>query len=1141
MLTILFFLSLFSSPSSELENYVIQPVPTVVMESNLMITEIMYNPGGADSDWEWIEIYNNSSIPIDLSGYVLDDNSATQLGASNIASGILEPNQSAVLFDVAGVTAEQFQDVWGNVNLIPVTNWSALGNSAGDSIGIWDSFESYDDDNQTQANTVDKVVYKNGEDFWPPDDGKSSIFLIALDFDNSLGGNWSLSSVHPENVESPLFDSYISTRGDIGSPGTMDLEDMIPPTIECPEMVETNHDEGLCSSEVPLLVPSATDNVSNEFTFNATRSDGLELEAPFPVGDTMITWTATDEADNTSLPCNQLVRVVEIELPTAIAQNITIELDETGSATILPEDLDNLETPSFDNCGIDKYLTSRTEFGCSDLNAPVPVEFSVLDANGNISATTNAEVTVIDRLKPTMACNADILTISSNGNPIMLEDVVEPLVSDNCDTAPVITFSRSDGQELNAPFEVGTTTISWQAVDASGNIDVCAQTIVVDFIASMDNDIVSFSIPEQIGETIIDATEKTIELLMPIGTDVTELSPVLEVSGNAFSNPASGEPRDFTEPLGYIVTAQDGSEQEWTVTVRVEEDTIPPTFEVKGNTEDFITELEVGETYMVGEIINVVDENVTVSEILGDHEVDTSEAGGPFLVSYNVSDGTNTTTIIETVIVLIPNQEILSITDFVLVNADTNEDIFLLEDNMEINLKSLPTLNLNIRANATEDVRSVKLRLSGSDSSMRTENVVPFALFGDAPAGEYFGRIFDQGHYTIEAIGYSEMNAEGISGVSGTINFSIVDLCGGFELNIVDMANPSSCFGDDGFVELAYSGIVGPVTFSWSHDETIVVGNVTNLSEGSYKVMATDSNDCTAEISFELYDPDLPEVTLSAFEPIFTDQQPFKLAGGSPQGGIYSGENVTEGQFDPSVGEGTYEIKYTYVDAITGCENSAMQILTVLLPRLKTQSFTLVNAENNQDILELTEGIQIDMSTLPTLNLNIRANTTEDVQSVAISIDGTQRFSRTENFVPYALYGDAPTGNYFKNEFEIGTYTITATPFSSNELKGEKGTSLSLTFELYDFELSQKSSSHMNVYPNPAVVKTTLSFEEPKNLIKVDVYDVLGRLVGSYKGISIENNGTYVLDVISIPAGTYYIKSYDNKGNHYQRQMIVKK
>jgi len=57
---------------------------------------------------------------------------------------------------------------------------------------------------------------------------------------------------------------------------------------------------------------------------------------------------------------------------------------------------------------------------------------------------------------------------------------------------------------------------------------------------------------------------------MPLGTDVTNLTPTITVSQYATISPASGVAQDFTNPVTYTVTAQDNSTKSWTVTVTVQ-------------------------------------------------------------------------------------------------------------------------------------------------------------------------------------------------------------------------------------------------------------------------------------------------------------------------------------------------------------------------------------------------------------------------------------------------------------------------------------------------------------------------------------------------------------------------------------------
>ncbi|WP_036195199.1 T9SS type A sorting domain-containing protein, partial [Maribacter antarcticus] len=81
----------------------------------------------------------------------------------------------------------------------------------------------------------------------------------------------------------------------------------------------------------------------------------------------------------------------------------------------------------------------------------------------------------------------------------------------------------------------------------------------------------------------------------------------------------------------------------------------------------------------------------------------------------------------------------------------------------------------------------------------------------------------------------------------------------------------------------------------------------------------------------------------------------------------------------------------------------------------------------------------------------------------------------------------------------------------------------------------------LSVTPNPASTSTTLRFEEPVELRMIQVFDVMGRLITTYDGVNVSNGGAYVLDINSISAGTYFIRSYDNDGFSYQKQMVIEK
>jgi len=85
------------------------------------------------------------------------------------------------------------------------------------------------------------------------------------------------------------------------------------PSIAAPADVSKGNDPGLASAVVAVGSPVASDNCS-EAKVSSVRSDGAALDAPYPVGHTTITWTATDAAGNKA-SATQTVEVLDIEAP----------------------------------------------------------------------------------------------------------------------------------------------------------------------------------------------------------------------------------------------------------------------------------------------------------------------------------------------------------------------------------------------------------------------------------------------------------------------------------------------------------------------------------------------------------------------------------------------------------------------------------------------------------------------------------------------------------------------------------------------------------------------------------------------------------------------------------------------------------
>ena len=121
-------------------------------------------------------------------------------------------------------------------------------------------------------------------------------------------------------------------------------------------------------------------------------------------------------------------------------------------------------------------------------------------------------------------------------------------------------------------------------------------------------------------------------------------------------------------------------------------------------------------------------------------------------------------------------------------------------------------------------------------------------------------------------------------------------------------------------------------------------------------------------------------------------------------------------------------------------------------PNQSVTSFTLINADNNQPVSgfdPIASGANINLATLPTRNLNIRANTSPaSVGSVRFGFDATSNYG-TDNTGPYALAGDNG-GVYAKWTPTVATHTITATPYSAANATGTAGTAQTLSFRVSD-------------------------------------------------------------------------------------------
>lgn len=126
--------------------------------------------------------------------------------------------------------------------------------------------------------------------------------------------------------------------------------------------------------------------------------------------------------------------------------------------------------------------------------------------------------------------------------------------------------------------------------------------------------------------------------------------------------------------------------------------------------------------------------------------------------------------------------------------------------------------------------------------------------------------------------------------------------------------------------------------------------------------------------------------------------------------------------------------------------NNFFGILDDGIGSVSSQSVTrldLYDADSDQLILELTNGVTLDLSAYP--NINIEAVTSPSiVGSVRFSFDGNTDY-RTENSAPYFLAGDN-SGDILPLSLSLGSHTVSAVPYSASQAVGTAGASKTVTF-----------------------------------------------------------------------------------------------
>lgn len=262
----------------------------------------------------------------------------------------------------------------------------------------------------------------------------------------------------------------------------------------------------------PDVVSEAQNPISNVVAIGVASADdivgiiSIDNDSPivFSLGDTLVTWTATDAAGNIAT-ATQKVTITDTTPPTIIAPE-SIQVEAT-SATETIVTLGN--ATGTDLIGLDLITNDApSAFAVGE----TIVIWTATDLGG-LTSTDTQTITVADTTPPTIHVPA-IITVEATSKD---QNVVE-YGSINADDLVGVTSVSNDAPEV---FPFGLTTITWTASDEAGNIATATQQVsVIDTISP------TIIIPEDIEMEAVNANANTVNLGIARASDNVDINSI---------------------------------------------------------------------------------------------------------------------------------------------------------------------------------------------------------------------------------------------------------------------------------------------------------------------------------------------------------------------------------------------------------------------------------------------------------------------------------------------------------------------------------------------------------------------------------------------------------------------------------------
>lgn len=309
--------------------------------------------------------------------------------------------------------------------------------------------------NDTGAITI--TVKANGSDEW------TNIGALQIVQNGGNSTETTLTVTDPSGNESTAT-------------ATVTVVDKIAPTLVSKPISVTLAANGAVSIVANDVLQSGSDNCGtvtyalSQSTFSATDANNSPITVQL---------TGIDASENkTTVPVQ--VTVVD-PVPIVKTQNITVELDEKGAATINAADIDNGSSSIVGLAEEGGLSIDISSFDCSDIGE-VTVTLTATSTLGSITTGT-ATVAVEDNIAPTAVAQDFTITLDEFGSATITAENIDNGSSDNCAYTPSIDVTTFDCTNIGMD-----NTVTLTVTDAARNMSVAKANITVleHFKATLD-------------------------------------------------------------------------------------------------------------------------------------------------------------------------------------------------------------------------------------------------------------------------------------------------------------------------------------------------------------------------------------------------------------------------------------------------------------------------------------------------------------------------------------------------------------------------------------------------------------------------------------------------------------------------------